>query len=97
MKKIILSIALFVGFIMVSSAQTSATGDVPQTKPKPVIETATPEPTVKNTNGTETDKPAATTSTTTTTTTNKKSTKKSCCKTKSDACCKKKTEAIKED
>lgn len=95
MKKIILSVALFIGFIAVSSAQTSATGDVPPSKPKPVIVTATPESTVKNTDGTETDKPASTTGTTTKTT--KKSTKKSCCKTKSDACCKKKTEAIKED
>ena len=92
MKKLVLSIAFFVGFIVVSAAQTSATGDVPVSKPKPVIQTATPVPVVKNNTGTETDKPAATT-----TTSAKKAKKKSCCTTKSDACCKKKTEAIKED
>lgn len=95
MKKLILSLALFAGFIFVSNAQTSATGGVPVTKPKPVIETSKPDPVTTGSIIPSEPKPAETTTTTTPTT--KKSTKKACCKKKSDGCCKKKTEAIRED
>ena len=96
MKKLILTLALFVGVAVISNAQTSTTGATntsgtkqetptglqPSTLPQVVPTTTTTEPA-----------PAATPAPAPA----KKSNKKACCQKKASSCCKKKTEAIKED
>lgn len=94
MKKIILTLALFVGVAVISNAQTSTSGatntTTKQESPsglKPV--TVTPVVTPVTTEPAPAAAPAATPA--------KKSNKKACCQKKASSCCKKKTEAIKED
>jgi hypothetical protein len=96
MKKLILTLALFVGVAVISNAQTSTTGATstagtkqetpnglqPSTLPQVVPTTTTTEPA-----------PAATPAPAPA----KKSNKKACCQKKASSCCKKKSEAIKED
>ncbi|MES2618220.1 MAG: hypothetical protein V4613_10095 [Bacteroidota bacterium] len=104
MKKLILTLTLFVGIAFISNAQTPATGGTPPAKKKPAVETATPDPKPTVTSETTPAAPAAPattatekaptstgTTTTTTTTTEKKCEKKNCCKKKAG------TQAIKEE
>ena len=96
MKKLILTLALFVGVAVISNAQTSTTGATntagpKQETPKGLQPTTLPQ--VVPTTTTTEPAPAATPAPAPA----KKSNKKACCQKKASSCCKKKSEAIKED
>jgi hypothetical protein len=103
MKKLILSIALFVGLSFAAHAQDNAAGNTnSNSKPKSIIEVAKPAVDQASTPAVVTNDSTA--KKTTASATEKKCAKKSCCKKEASsscdkdkaegsACCKKKTEA----